>query len=135
MTMNRKLSFAAFVLAVSTISAGATSTLAQPASEAPMAKHAGKHNPHKAALKISHELGLSPDQTAKLEPILADRSTKMQALSTDTSLTEAQRRQQRHAIAQNTRLQMGTVLSPDQMKQLKQMHRERAHEKAGAPAV
>jgi protein CpxP len=133
--MKRTLSLAALVLAVSTLSVTATAAFAQQASEAPTAKHAGKHNPHKAAMKISHELGLSPDQTAKLEPILAERRSKMEALSADTSLTDAQRKQQRRTIAQSTRMQMGNVLSPDQMKQLNQIHHEKAREKAGASTV
>ncbi|SEC49596.1 hypothetical protein [Terriglobus roseus] len=133
--MKRTLSLAALVLAVSTLSVTATSAFAQQANEAPMAKHAGKHDPHKAAQKISQQLGLSPDQTAKLEPILADRRSKMEALSADTTLTEAQRKQQRRTIAQSTRMQMSNILTPDQMKQLKQMHHEKSREKAGAPAV
>ena len=131
--MKRTLSLAAVVLTLSTLSVAAIPTFAQ--QTAPMVTHAGEHNPHKAAMKMSRKLGLSPDQTARVEPILAERRSRMQALRTDTSLTEAQRKQQRRTIAQSTRLQMGNVLSPDQMKQWKQMRREKAREKSGAPAV
>ncbi|AFL87702.1 hypothetical protein Terro_1393 [Terriglobus roseus DSM 18391] len=133
--MKRTLSLAALVLAVSTLSVTAAPAFAQQANEATMAQHQGKHDPHKTAMKMGRKLGLSQDQTAKLEPILAERRNKMEALSADTSLTEAQRKQQRRTIAQSTRMQMGNVLTPDQMKQLKEMHREKAREKAGTPAV
>ena len=129
--MKRTLSFAAAVLAL-TLSVAAPAFAQQ---TAPMVQHAGEHNPHKAAMKMGRELGLSPDQTTRLEPILAERRSRMQALLADTSLTEAQRKQQRRTIAQSTRMEMRNVLSPDQMKQLKQMRREKAREKAGAPAV
>jgi Spy/CpxP family protein refolding chaperone len=125
--MKHTLSLAALVLAVSTLSIGATTAFAQQASDMTTATHAGKHDPHKTAMKMSRKLGLSQEQTAKLEPILAERRSKMEALTADTSLTEAQRKQQRRTIAQSTRQQMSAVLSPEQMKQLKEMHREKAH--------
>lgn len=87
-------------------------------------QHRG-HNPHKAAMKMAQELGLSQDQTAKLEPILADRRAKMQALKADTTLTPDQKMAQRKVIQGDARTQMGTVLTPEQMTTLKQMHRDR----------
>lgn len=89
--------------------------------------HRGHHapNPQKQAEMISKKLNLSADQTAKLTPILADRQQKTQALFQDQSLTQDQRRAQMKAIRENTQQQLATVLSPDQMQQLKTMRHGR----------
>lgn len=86
----------------------------------------GKHNPHKMAMKLGRKLNLTPDQTAKLEPILAEREQKMQALKADTTLTPDQMRQQKHAISKNTHDELAGVLTADQLQQMKAMHK--AHE-------
>ena len=85
--------------------------------------HHGHHapNPQKQAEMISKKLNLSADQTAKLTPILADRDQKFQALMQDQSLTQDQRHAQMKAIRETTQQQLATVLSPDQMQQLKSM--------------
>jgi protein CpxP len=85
--------------------------------------HRGHHapNPQKQAEMISKKLNLSADQTAKLTPILADRAQKTQALFQDQSLTQDQRRAQMKVIRENTQQQLATILSPDQMQQLKSM--------------
>jgi protein CpxP len=82
-------------------------------------------DPHRAAMRIGRQLNLSPDQTAKLEPILADRRQRVLALRSDTSLTDAQRKKQLHIVQAGTRMQMANILSPDQMKQLKTMRKNR----------
>lgn len=89
--------------------------------------HRGHHapNPQKQAEMISKKLNLSADQTAKLTPILADREQKTQALFQDQSLTQDQRHAQMKAIRENTQQQLATVLSPDQMQQLKTMRHGR----------
>jgi len=86
----------------------------------------GRHHQfdaHKAAQHLGKKLGLSDDQTAKLEPILADRQQKMQALHADTSLTQDQRREQAKSILKDSQTQLATVLTPDQLQQLKSMRR------------
>jgi periplasmic protein CpxP/Spy len=85
--------------------------------------HHGHHapNPQRQAEFISKKLNLSADQTAKLTPIFADRAQKTQALFQDQSLTPDQRHAQMKAIHENTEQQLATVLSPDQLQQLKSM--------------
>ena len=78
-------------------------------------------DPQKQAEFISKKLNLSADQTAKLTPIFADRAQKTQALFQDQSLTPQQRHEQMKAIHQSTEQQLATVLSPDQLQQLKAM--------------
>ena len=84
-------------------------------------QHHHAPNPQKQAEMISKRLNLSADQTAKLTPILTDRAQKFQALMQDQSLTPDQRHAQMKAIHENTEQQLATVLSPDQLQQLKSM--------------
>ena len=102
-----------------------------PNSNAP-AQHFRHHapNPQHQAEFISKKLNLSADQTAKLTPIFADRAQKFQALMQDQSLTPQQRHEQMKAIHQNTQQQLASVLTPDQLQQLKTMHR--GHRRVGA---
>jgi protein CpxP len=123
--MKRLLSLAALVLAVSSSAAFAQMSAPVTAPSAQVQHHA--HNPHKAAMRISQQLGLSPDQTAKLEPIISDRQQKVQALRADTSLTDAQRKQQIKTVHKSERMQLSNVLTTDQMKQMKAMRHN--HEK------
>jgi len=89
----------------------------------PAHRHRHPFDAHKAAEHIGKRLNLTDDQTAKIEPILADQHQKMTTLHTDTSLSQDQRRQQMRTIFQDTHTQLATVLSPDQMEQLKSMRR------------
>ena len=85
--------------------------------------HRGHHapNPQRQAEFISKKLNLSSDQTARLTPIFADRQQKTQALFQDQSLSPQQRHEQMKSIHQNTEQQLATVLTPDQIQQLKTM--------------
>jgi periplasmic protein CpxP/Spy len=79
-------------------------------------------DPQREAAFISKKLNLSSDQTAKLEPIFANRDQQFHALWQNSSLTPEQRHEQMKAIHQSTEQQLATVLTPDQLQQLKAMH-------------
>ena len=81
-----------------------------------------QHDPHKVAAKMSQKLNLTPDQTARIEPLIAARQQKMSALRADTSLTPDARKQQFRAIHQESERQLAGILTPDQLQQLKAMH-------------
>jgi protein CpxP len=109
-----------FLPAILAITLTAGMALAQ--APAPNAKpHA--HNPHREAMKMGQRLNLSADQTAKLEPILANRDQKAAALRSNTALSPQDMKIQMRAIHKETRQQLSTVLTPEQMQQLKTMHR------------
>ena len=129
--MKHLLPIAALALAVS--SSAAFAQMSAPGSIAPAQVQRHEPNPHKAAMRISQKLGLSPDQTAKLEPILVDRQQKVQAVRADTSLTDAQRKHQLKIIHQTEHMQLSNVLTPDQMKQMTAMRHNRG-KTAAAPA-
>lgn len=86
--------------------------------------HRHAPDPQRQAEFLTKKLNLTTDQTAKIEPILADRDQKMQALWQNQQLTPQDRHQQMRSINQSTEQQMAGVLSPDQMTQLKAMRRE-----------
>jgi len=132
--MNRTLLTAALALSLVGTAAIAQQTAPAPQNDAP-AQHERHHSPdpHKMAMHMSKKLGLSPDQTAKLEPILADRQQKMQALRADASLTPDQRKQQMRAIGKDSRDQLAAILSPEQMQQLKAMRHGRRGEGQAPP--
>jgi protein CpxP len=117
--MNRLLLSTSLALALSASLAFAQQQNTAPA---PKANHHHTHNPQREAAKISKKLNLSSDQTAKLEPILADRDNKIAALKNDTTISPEVMKQQMHAIHQQTRQQLATVLTPDQLQQLKAHH-------------
>lgn len=82
-------------------------------------------NPHKAALRMGQQLGLSADQETRLEPILAERQQKSDAIRANTQLSDADRHQQLKAMHHATQAEMSSVLTPDQMRQMKAMHHAR----------
>ena len=101
----------------------------QDAAPAPPAKHHHTHNPQREAAKLSKKLNLSADQTAKVEPILADRDSKIAALTNDKTISPVVMKQQMKAIHQQTRQQLAAILTPDQLQQIKSRHHGQ-----GAPA-
>ena len=81
--------------------------------------HHRGHNPQQEAAFLSKKLNLSADQQSKLEPILADRDQKIATLRSDTSLTQDQKKEQFRAIHQNMKQQLSSILTPEQMQQMK----------------
>jgi len=106
-----------------------SSTLAfaqQTAPPAPAAKHHHAHNPQRETARLTRKLNLSADQSAKLEPILANRDQKIAALTSDTTISPMILQKQMHAIRQETRQQLATVLTPDQLQQMKALRHGRS---------
>lgn len=106
------------------------------AQTAPMHHGHHHHNPQKQAEMMSRKLNLTADQTSKIEPILASRDQQMEALHGNAQLAPQDRHAQMRSINQQAEQQMSTILSPDQMAQLKEMrHRHMHHgQPADAPA-
>jgi hypothetical protein len=113
--MNRLLLSSSLALALSGSLAFAQQT--PPPSPALKAHH-HTHNPQQETARLTKKLNLTADQSAKIEPILADRDQKIAALKNDTTISPVVMKQQMKAIHQQTRQQLGTVLTPDQLQQL-----------------
>jgi periplasmic protein CpxP/Spy len=80
-------------------------------------------NPQQEAAHIAKRLSLTPQQEAQLEPILAEREQKMQALrQSEDSITAAQMFQQRREIMKSTEQQLAGVLTPEQMQEMRRFH-------------
>jgi len=109
-----------------------------PADQAANAAPAHAPNPHRQTMRIAKQLSLTQDQTSKLEPILASRDQQIAALRANPALAPADLHKQMRAIVQSTHQQMSSVLTPDQMQQLRsiqQSHRSKSPQAAPAPAA
>jgi protein CpxP len=110
--MNRLILTASLAVALS-----GTLALAQQDAPPVTARHHHVRNPQQETAMLSKRLNLSSDQAAKIEPILASRDQKIDALKSNTSLTPQDLKQQMHAIRKDT--QLATILTPDQLQQLR----------------
>jgi periplasmic protein CpxP/Spy len=121
--MNRFILSASLTLALSSTLVFAQQQPDATQNPAPaVSAHHHARNPQREAAKLSKSLNLSSDQTAKLEPILVDRDQKLAALNNDATISPVVMKQQRKAIHQQTMQQLATVLSPDQLQQMKSRH-------------
>jgi hypothetical protein len=77
---------------------------------------------------ISAQLSLTPQQKAKVLPILADEGPKVEAIKSNSSLSGLQKMQQIRAIHQQTDPQMNAILSPAQYEKLKAIRQEAIQE-------
>ncbi len=76
------------------------------------------------AQAISQQLNLTPQQKAKILPILVDEGPKVQAIKNNNSLSKMQKIQQIRAIHQQTDPQMKAILSPEQYQKLQGIRRQ-----------
>src|SRR5712671_5087016 len=88
------------------------------ATPAPQAagKEMGMHGGLQAAVE---SLNLTDDQKAKVKDIFADAKTKRQALSSDTSLNEEQKKAKMKELHAGTMAKLNEVLTPEQQTELK----------------
>jgi Spy/CpxP family protein refolding chaperone len=77
---------------------------------------------------ISQQLNLTPQQKAKVLPILADEGPKVEAIKNNSSLSGFQKMQQIRAIHQQTDPQMKAILSPDQYQKLQAIRQQAIQE-------
>jgi protein CpxP len=134
--MNRLLLTVSLALALSGTLALAQGQDAAPA-PAPTAEHHHAHNPKREAAKLSEKLNLSPEQTAKLEPIITARNDQIETLKNDNTISPVIMKQQMRAIHEQTRRQLATILTPDQMEQLHYMRHgdgRGSHQQQSSPA-
>lgn len=70
-------------------------------------------------------LNLSEDQRAKVQTILQGQHSQIQALRSNTSLTEEQKKQQARELRQANHQQLLAVLTPEQQAKMKQFNGQR----------
>jgi len=107
------------------VSLGMVAALAVPlavansqATPAPQAagKEMGMHGGLQAAVE---SLNLTDDQKAKVKDIFADAKTKRQAVSSDTSLTDDQKKAKMKELHSAAMANLNEVLTPEQQAELK----------------
>ena len=93
-------------------------------------------NPQHQAKKMAKELGLTPDQVSKIEPILADRDQQVQSLRSDSTLAPKDRKQRVHGIRRDSDSKIEAILNDSQKQQYEQIKQTRKanRQQAGAPA-
>ena len=82
--------------------------------------HRHAPNPQRETKMLTRRLGLSSDQAAQVEPILADRAQRMEALSS-TQSDPASMKAERRTIMQDTKQKLDAVLTPAQQQEMAQM--------------
>jgi len=84
---------------------------------------------------MTAKLNLTPDQQAKITPIIADRQQQMQAIRADTGSRPMQRMKKAKAVGEESDKKINAILTPDQQKQYaalkKQMKERREEQKSG----
>jgi Spy/CpxP family protein refolding chaperone len=102
---------------------------AKPRTRSPQA--AGKEMHMRGGLQAAVEsLNLTDDQKAKVKDIFADAKTKRQAVFSDTSLSEDQKKAKMKELHEGTLAKVNGVLTPDQQTELKskmEAAREKPH--------
>ena len=77
---------------------------------------------------VSQQLNLTPQQKAKVLPILADEAPKVEAVKNNSSLSGIQKMQQIRAVHQQTDPQMKAILSSDQYQKLQAIRQQAIRE-------
>ena len=73
---------------------------------------------------IAKQLNLSPEQKAKLLPVLEEEAPKLKALKSDTSLTGMQKLEKLRAIHQQTDPKVKAILTEQQYEQWTTMRQQ-----------
>ncbi len=92
----------------------------------------GKRNGQAMFDRMAQQLNLTEQQKSQIQPILQAQHQQMGALRSDTSLTAEQKRQRAKQIREQTHSQIQAILTPEQQKQLEEMH-QKHHRHGGKP--
>ena len=91
----------------------------------------GKRGDHKEMMaKMKTELGLTDDQTKKMEAARADFSAKAKAIKENTSLTDAQKKEQFKELASKQKETTKSILTKEQQDKLESMRSSHRQHKA-----
>jgi Spy/CpxP family protein refolding chaperone len=88
-------------------------------------------NPDHQTKMLAKRLGLSPEQAAQIEPILANRDQQLKALRDNTGLDPKAARQQMRGIQQDTNTKVTALINDAQKQQYQQLLAERHHGRGG----
>jgi periplasmic protein CpxP/Spy len=106
--------------------------------QSPAPRPAHVPNPRHQAKKMAKQLGLTPDQVSKIQPILADRDQQVQGLRSDTTLAPSDKKAKMHSIRQESDSKIEAILNDSQKQQyeqIKQTRKANRHQQPAAPAT
>jgi Spy/CpxP family protein refolding chaperone len=92
---------------------------AQPTAPAAAAAGHGQGRGAKMLARLSAALNLTPDQVAKIKPILKDERGKMEAIRNDSTLTDDQQKAAMLKVRMAANLEIKPILTPDQIAKFK----------------
>lgn len=78
-------------------------------------------DPQRQIARLSRKLQLTPEQAAKIEPILRNRQQQMPQLRADNTLAPRDRRAKMRALMQDSNNRLQAVLTDSQKQQYQQM--------------
>lgn len=81
-------------------------------------------NPHRQADRLAKKLGLTPEQEAQIEPILADRIRRTRGIRKDATLGAQERRMETREVGRDSVRRIDAVLTAEQRQQWKQLRQE-----------
>ncbi len=90
-------------------------------------------DPNRAAHRLGKQLGLTQDQVAQIEPIIADRQQQVAGVRSDATLTPRDRRAKLHSIQQDSRNKIEALLTDSQKQQFEQMLQNRRAQRQQQP--
>ena len=134
-----KRALAAFVCsaALAAVPALAQSDASQPAASQsdappPPPPQGGRHGgPEHRVAMLQRELNLTPDQTAQVKALFEAERTKMDALRSNTSTSQEDRRAQMMAIHQDGDTKLRALLTPEQATKYDAMQARMAQRRDG----
>jgi Spy/CpxP family protein refolding chaperone len=134
--MNRLPALTAFALAAA-LSGQAFAQQSSPAPGSPPPasnQHMHAFDAQTQLQRLTKQLELTPDQQAKIGPLLQQRDQQLQSLHSDTSLKPADRRAKSMSIIQDSESQISGLLTQpqrDKWKAIREKAMERMQEKRG----
>lgn len=129
MTFSPRTLFLVVSLALTGVASAAAQTGdSQQPTPAPVVRQHHEHSPQQQTRKLTRKLGLSQDQAAQVEPILAARREQMQALKSNPPSDPRLMHQQMRSISHDTRQKIDAILTAPQREQLAAMHHHHKRE-------
>jgi ribosome recycling factor len=89
-------------------------------------------DPGRRSQMIKERLSLSDDQTSQVKTILEDSRTKMEALRSNSSLSQDDRRSQMMSMRKAENDKIEGLLTPDQKTKYQAMEQERGRMRGGS---
>ena len=82
-------------------------------------------HPRRQAKKMAKQLGLTPDQESKIEPILADRAQQVQTVRSDSTIAPQDKKARIHGIRRDSDSKIEAILTDSQKQQYEQIKQSR----------